>query len=214
MGITVTGAVDVFSLKPLTAEELTAGEKANADFRDTLNSKQLLTELQKGGYVIYFRHASTEKDYADQVSATMGNCSTQRTLSEKGWQEARMIGKAFNYYSIPVGEVISSQYCRAWQTADLAFGRYVKNSALNFPKAEDYTDEQLAMMKTQLMPMLTKLPPQGMNTVIVGHDDLFEATTGIYPDPQGMAYVVQPDGAGGFRLVANMLPSDWIDLNR
>ena len=192
----------------------TPGEQANADFKDKMSGKQLLDALKNGGYVIYIRHATTEKDYADQVSAVMGNCSTQRTLSEYGWKQSKMIGKAFKDYSIPVGNVISSQYCRAWQTADLAFGRYVKNGDLNFPKAEDYTEEQITDMKARLNPMLTAMPAQGMNTVIVGHDDLFEAATGIYPAPQGLAYVVKPDGNGGFELVANMLPEDWIELGK
>lgn len=193
-------------------EPMSEGEKANANFQDKLQGKDLLNALKQGGYVIYFRHAQTEKDYADQVSAVMGDCSTQRMLSEVGWKQSKAIGEAFKQHSIPVGKVISSQYCRAWQTADLAFGKYEKNADLNFPKAEDYTPEQEAQMKAQLTPMLTALPPQGTNIVIVGHDDLFEAATGIYPDPQGMAYVLKPDGQGGFQLIANVLPEEWQKL--
>jgi phosphohistidine phosphatase SixA len=194
------------------AEEMSDGEKANAQFQDKITATELVNALRQGGYIIYFRHAQTEKDYADQINAVMGDCSSQRMLSEVGWQQSKQIGEAFRKHQIPVGEVISSQYCRAWQTADLAFGKYVKNGALNFPKAEDYTDEQVAQMKAQLMPLLTAVPAQGTNTVIVGHDDLFEAATGIYPAPQGMAYVVKPDGKGGFELVANMLPDQWMKL--
>ncbi|BAQ66436.1 hypothetical protein GM3709_3201 [Geminocystis sp. NIES-3709] len=197
-----------------SGEKYSEGEQANADFKDKVTRIELLNNLRQGGYIIYLRHAQTEKDYADQINAVMGDCSSQRMLSEVGWNQSKMIGQAFSKYQIPVGEVISSQYCRAWQTADLAFGKYVKNSALNFPKAEDYTDEQVAQMKAQLMPLLTKTPPQGTNTIIVGHDDLFEAATGIYPAPQGMAYVVKPDGKGGFELVANMLPEEWDKLSQ
>lgn len=189
--------------------ELSPGERANADFKDKITGAALLNELRAGGLVIYIRHARTEKDYADQINAVMGDCSTQRMLSEAGWQQSRAIGEAFRRYSIPVGEVISSEYCRAWQTADLAFGKYAKNAALNFPKAEDYTPEQEARMKAQLTPLLVAVPARGTNTVIVGHDDLFEAATGIYPAPQGMAYVVRPDGRGGFELVANLLAEEW-----
>ncbi|MDJ0798626.1 MAG: histidine phosphatase family protein [Calothrix sp. MO_167.B12] len=119
-------------------KEMTKGELANANFKDKLSGKTLLQALKQGGHVIYIRHAQTEKDYADQVKADVNNCSTQRVLSEAGWKQAKAIGKAFRKYSIPVGKVISSQYCRAWKTADLAFGRYEKNGDLNFPKAEDY----------------------------------------------------------------------------
>ncbi|KST61884.1 hypothetical protein BC008_07415 [Mastigocoleus testarum BC008] len=194
-------------------KDMTKGEQANANFKDKLTGKELLNALKKGGYVIYIRHTQTEKDYADQVKAVMGNCSTQRVLSEVGWKQAKSIGEAFRKYDIPVNKVISSQYCRAWQTADLAFGRYEKNGDLNFPKAEDYTPEQVAQMKARLAPMLTAVPQQGKNTAIVGHDDLFEAATGIYPDPQGMAYIIKPDGKGSFELIANMLPKEWKNLD-
>ena len=193
-------------------EELSEGEQANADFQDKLSGTELLNALQQGGYVIYFRHAQTEKDYADQVTADVNNCATQRVLSEAGWQQARTIGEAFEEKSIPVGEVISSEYCRAWATADLAFGKYEKNSALNFLPFEDYTEEQVAQMRDNVMPLLTAVPESGMNTVIVGHDDIFEAATEIYPDPQGMAYILKPDGNGSFELIANMLPEEWSQL--
>jgi phosphohistidine phosphatase SixA len=194
-------------------EGMTPGEQANADFQDKMDSEELLSELQQGGYVIYFRHAQTEKDYADQVKANVDDCSTQRTLSEEGWQQAIDIGDAFFDADIPIGEVISSEYCRAWQTASLAFGQYEKNSALNFLPFEDYTPAQMEQMKANITPLLTAMPESDTNTIIVGHDDLFEAATGIYPDPQGMAYVVKPDGNGGFEVMANMLPEEWAELS-
>ncbi|ELR98260.1 histidine phosphatase family protein [Gloeocapsa sp. PCC 73106] len=193
-------------------EALSPGEQANADFQDKLSGAELLAALQGGGHIIYFRHAQTEKDYADQVTADVNDCSTQRALSEVGWQQARTIGAAFTKHSIPVDRVISSQYCRAWQTADLAFGKFEKDPALNFLPFEDYTDVQVQQMKDSVMPLLTAVPTQGTNTVIVGHDDIFEAATGIYPAPQGMAYILKPDGQGGFEIIANMLPEDWSNL--
>ena len=78
-------------------------------FEDKLSGTRLLATLQAGGNVIFLRHAATEKDFADQVSAVMGDCSTQRTLSEAGWRQARAIGKAFAELQIPVGEVYSSE---------------------------------------------------------------------------------------------------------
>nr|WP_299402325.1 hypothetical protein [Acaryochloris sp. IP29b_bin.148] len=75
-----------------------------------------------------------------------------------------------------------------------------------------YTDEQVEEMKANVTPLLTAAPEDGKNTVIVGHDDIFEAATGIYPDPQGIAYVLTPDGSGGFTLQANVLPDEWAKL--
>ncbi|NDJ19497.1 histidine phosphatase family protein [Myxacorys almedinensis] len=200
--------------KSSESEAPSAGEKANAEFQDKLSGQELLSALQKGGHVIYFRHAQTEKDYADQADPKMNlnDCETQRKLSDVGIKQAKDIGAAFTAKKIPVGEVITSQYCRSWETADLAFGRHTKDPKLNFLPFEDYTDEQVKEMKANVMPLLTAAPQNGQNTVIVGHDDIFEAATGIYPDPQGMAYVLTPDGKGGFTLQANMLPEEWSKL--
>ena len=192
--------------------ELSPGEQANADFQDKMSGAELLSELQNGGYVIYFRHAQTEKDYADQVTADVNNCSTQRVLSETGLQQSLAIGEGFATSEIPIGTVTTSEYCRAWTTAGLAFGEYEKDPALNFLPFEDYTDAQVEEMKANVTPLLTAVPEDGTNNIIVGHDDIFESATGIYPAPQGIAYVVKPDGNGGFELIANMLPEEWGQL--
>ena len=194
---------------------MSEGERRNAEFLDQLSSDQLLNELKRGGYVIYFRHATTQRDYADQAdpSLDLNDCSTQRKLSIDGIKEAQTIGLAFAKKEIPVGTVITSQYCRAWKTANLAFGRVdKKDDRLNFLPFENYTDQQVMLMKTRVMPLLSDSPANDFNTVIVGHDDLFEAATGIYPEPQGIAYVLKPDGKGSFTLVSNMLPKEWNEL--
>ncbi|MEM7588148.1 MAG: histidine phosphatase family protein [Acidobacteriota bacterium] len=200
---------------PAEAPEMTPGEQANADFVDKLAGAELLAALKQGGHVIYFRHAQTEKDYADQADPNMSldDCESQRKLSEAGIEDAKAIGAAFSSKEIPVGKVIASEYCRAWQTAELAFGRYdEKNPKLNFLPFEEYTPEQVEEMKANVTPLLVEVPAEGANTVIVGHDDLFEAATGIYPEPQGIGYVMTPDGQGGFELVANLLPAEWAEL--
>lgn len=179
---------------------------------EQLDSKELIQQLQKGGYVIYFRHAQTEKDYADQVTADPNNGSTQRVLSEAGWKQAKGIGRAFRKLNIPVGDVISSQYFRAWQTADLAFGKYKKTAILNFEPAENYTDEQMTAMHDRVMPLVTTVPENGMNTILVGHDDPFEAVSGIYPEPQGVAYILKPKGKHGFTILARLTSDDWAAL--
>jgi len=169
----------------------------------------LIKKMQKGGLVLYFRHASTEKDYADQVKADVNDGSTQRVLSEKGWHEAVHIGNAVRFYNIPVGKVFSSEYFRTWQTAWLAFGQYEKKEDLNFLPFAEFTKEQMEMMKKRVVPYLSTKPAKGKNTVIVAHDDPFEAATGIYPDPQGICYVLEPKGKGNFKILGFVEASAW-----
>jgi phosphohistidine phosphatase SixA len=173
---------------------------------DAMEAETLVGALREGGHVIFIRHAATETDYADQVDAVMGDCSTQRTLSETGWTAAKRIGAAIASLGIPVGEVLGSEYCRAWQTADLVFGRYDKTPALNFEPAEDYTDAQFAAIRERMLPLMTAAP--GTNRVLVGHDDPFEAATGIYPEPIGVANVVRP-GSDGPEVLGRIEPGAW-----
>ncbi|GEM_PF-454694 len=179
-----------------------------------MSPESLVSALQEGGHVVFIRHASTEADYADQVTATMGDCSTQRTLSKGGWAEARALGQAFDRLEIPVGDVVSSEYCRAWQTADLAFGHHETSPALNFESSEDYSDAEISTMREQITPYLSGIPAQGLNTVLVGHDDPFEAATGIYPEPMGIAFILLPKGDGAFDVLGSIPVDAWPqDLN-
>lgn len=196
-------AVVLLSANGLRAAEYPRPAAANLPFAD------LIAELRRGGLVIYIRHASTERDYADQVSADVNNGATQRVLSEAGWHEAAHIGNAFRFYNIPVGAVYSSEYFRAWQTAWLAFGRYDKQAGLNFLPFEDYTEAQAQEMRRRVLPLVSARPPAGLNTVIVGHDDPFEAVAGIYPEPMGVAYVLRPLGRAGIEVLGAIKPDGW-----
>lgn len=182
---------------------------ASVSAEDQYTTGELIEMLQKGGLVVYIRHASTESDYADQVTADPNDGSTQRVLSEKGWNEAIHIGNAFKLYNIPVGNVVTSQYFRAWQTAYLAFGKYKKKARLNFLPYEDYTPEQVERMKRRTMPFVSRQVRPGVNRIIVAHDDPFEAVSGIYPEPQGVAYVLKPKAGAGFEVLGHIPPDEW-----
>ena len=183
-------------------------------FTNKMTKASLLVSLRQGGHIIYLRHAQTEKDYADQADPKLdlNNCATQRALNAKGIEQAKSIGAGIRAAKIPVGTVLASDYCRAWKTANLAFGTYKKNSALNFVKSEEYNAAQRLEMKTAVMPLLTTAPTPGTNTVIVGHDDVFDAASGFYPKPQGAAYILKPDGKGKFTIVYNMPPEGWATI--
>ena len=192
-------------------KKLSEAEFNNSSFENKLNDKKLLKQLQKGGHVIYLRHTTTETDYADQADPDLDldDPSTQRMLSDQGIKEAEDIGAGFKANDILVGKVFSSEYQRAKDTADLAFGKYKVNKDLNFLPFEDYTDEQLDTYHDRIAPMLSKKTGNAKkNTVIVGHDDPFEGTTNLYPDPQGTAYVIKPNG-DSYDILAKLEPNDW-----
>ena len=198
-----------------------SGEQNNKEFVNKLDDEALASALRDGGHVIYIRHAKTNKDWGDQVSPELdlSDCSTQRRLSDEGKADAKQIGEGIKAAGIPVGDVISSDYCRAYNTADLAFGTYTKNSNLNFLPCVECTPKDYEEYAARVSPLLSAKPEAGKNTFLVGHDDPFQGVTmpvipenGIYPAPMGVAYVAKPLGDGKFDLVAKILPNQWQTL--
>ena len=87
--------------------------------------------LAKPGAIVLFRHA-TAPGTGDPAGFVLGDCATQRNLDEKGRAEARAIGEGFERRGIAVGRVLTSQWCRARETAELAFpGRPEEEPAFN-----------------------------------------------------------------------------------
>jgi hypothetical protein len=177
--------------------------------QERLPPGKAIDALKAGGYVIYFRHFETGADFPDQHLVRLDDCATQRQLNERGVRQAVRVRNAVQAMKIPVGEVLASPFCRAWQSADLSFGRHVKIDGLKLPPSKDYTDADKAAMRAALLPLLAKVPASGANTVIMAHDDNMPAAGGPEIKTQGEAVIVKPDGKGGFAVVAQIKPGRW-----
>jgi phosphohistidine phosphatase SixA len=77
--------------------------------------------LEQPGAIVLFRHA-TAPGVGDPAEFKLSDCATQRNLTEAGRDEARRLGQEFRMRRITVGAVLTSQWCRARDTAKLAFG--------------------------------------------------------------------------------------------
>ncbi|MDR9405413.1 MAG: histidine phosphatase family protein [Halothece sp. Uz-M2-17] len=117
------------SVFPQTDETLTTRE--NRDPEETLWSKLQEAETH---YFVLMRHALAPGT-GDPPNFELGDCSTQRNLSEEGRMQARRTGEAFKDRNIEVDQVLSSrrlrrnqvpapattvgQWCRCLETAKL-----------------------------------------------------------------------------------------------
>src|SRR5215813_7810323 len=72
--------------------------------------------LRGGGYVIFLRHVLADQGI-DGSPTVLGDCATQRNIGEQGLRDARAIGQGLRDRAISVGDVLSSEYCRALETA-------------------------------------------------------------------------------------------------
>lgn len=76
--------------------------------------------LRKGGVVAAFRHALAPGTF-DPPGFRLGDCSTQRNLSEEGREQARRTGAWFKERQLQPARVLASPWCRCIDTATLAF---------------------------------------------------------------------------------------------
>jgi len=165
---------------------------------------ELLSELRKGGYVIYLRHTSTNFSRDDVKSRNDDDCDNQRPLTDEGREEARQIGAAFRELKIPVGKILASPRCRTMETALLAFGPPEKSPEARAGPASLASDDRYAPLRALLS---TPVKP-GANTVIASHGNPFYATAGAPYLAEGEAAIVRPLGKD-FEIIARVRHDAW-----
>jgi virginiamycin B lyase len=170
----------------------------------------LAAALREGGYVIYFRHAATDPVPDDADPVVLSDCGTQRNLSATGRRQSERIGRAIGMAGIPIGRVLASPFCRALDTARLAFGRARIAQVLeNLETAPDESERERRV--AGLRRLLSTAPQPGTNTVLVAHGFNISAAADVTLS-EGDAAVFRPRGEQGFRLVARVEPNEWRDV--
>ena len=114
------------------------------------DSKQtLINELQKGGKLIFIRHAYAPGG-GDPDNFDINDCTTQRNLSDSGRVQSQKIGNFFKKNKISIGKVYSSEWCRCKETALIAFNDFENKSFLNSffsPKFAQNKEPQIKKLK-------------------------------------------------------------------
>ena len=138
---------------------------------------ELLRAFRQSGGALLIRHAATEAGLGDPAGFTLGECRTQRNLSDAGRQASRVFGAWLQSQNFKPDAVLSSQWCRCQDTARLAFGQFEDWPALNstFAGQGDPGAQQKA-----LLARLRGLPP-GRTEVWVTHQVIMTGLTGAYP---------------------------------
>ena len=138
---------------------------------------ELLRLWRQSGGALLIRHAATESGLGDPAGFTLGQCRTQRNLSDAGRQASQALGAWLKAQNFKPDAVLSSQWCRCQDTARLAFGQFEDWPALNstFAGQGDSAAQQKAL--------LSRLRgwPQGRTEVWVTHQVNMTGLTGAYP---------------------------------
>src|SRR6266850_4914808 len=186
-----------------------AGSQAAEPQRSSLPSRelapaQLLAELLKGGYILYFRHAATDLSQNDEKMKSYEDCANQRNLIDRGRSDARAAAAAIRYLGIPVERVLASPFCRTVETAQLLFGRAEKMQEVRGGPSAPADAERYAALRR----ILTTPVPAGANLAVVSHGNPFYSVAGPPYLAEGEAAVIRPLGAD-FQIVARIPVDRW-----
>ena len=148
--------------------------------------------LQEPGTVAVMRHALAPGG-GDPANFELGDCSTQRNLNDAGRDQARRIGQAFRDNGIEVDRVLTSQWCRCRDTAELLdLGPVEDFPALNsFFEDRSTRDQQTTAVRDFL-----SQAPEGEKLVLVPHQVNITALTDVFPSSGEVVVIeVADDGA-------------------
>ncbi len=159
----------------------------------------LWQSLRSGGTVVLLRHALAPGT-GDPADFVLGNCSTQRNLSDEGRAQAKRIGALLKANGVDRALVHSSQWCRCLETAALlGLGRVEELPALNsFFGRYEHEKAQIRAMRTWIARQTLDAP-----VVLVTHQVNITGLTGIYP-ASGEMVVVRPDRDGSLTTLGTI----------
>jgi phosphohistidine phosphatase SixA len=75
--------------------------------------------MQKPGHIVLLRHSNAPGSVPESNDMDFKNCAIQRNLDADGKAQAARIGDEFRKHKITKVRLVSSQYCRALDTAKL-----------------------------------------------------------------------------------------------
>jgi phosphohistidine phosphatase SixA len=183
------------------------------------DSRELVSALKQGGYVVVFRHGATDDSQKDIYPLNFDDLKAQRQLSEKGRDMARQIGTAIKKLGIPVGEVYTSRLNRAVETGKLLSGKEVKpvdavtDSGAGSASAMANPSGGNAKAGFALRELVNAAPKANTNTFIVTHKtNIADAFGKEASDVQeGEAFVYRSDGSAPATFVTRVKAAFWVD---
>ncbi len=163
-------------------------------------SEEAAWALLREGGIVLFRHANAPGT-GDPAGFRLGDCATQRNLDAAGREQSRRIGEAFRARDIVVGEVLTSQWCRARETAALAFPGRGRGE----PAFDSFFDERAqGTSRTASAKALIQAWRGPGALVVVSHQVNITALTGVVP-ASGEGVVVRAHG-DGLRVLGRIRP--------
>ena len=172
------------SIQPSYANELLIWDKLNAS--------------SAKGYVLLLRH-SLAPGVGDPENFKLGDCSTQRNLSQEGRDDASEIGAWIKRQKVKIYRVESSRWCRARQSAELLdIGKVKLNKNLDSLFRESNLESHPKTLKTKQQ-IISHRNNSGL-LVLVGHYVNIAALVGVGVD-SGEGVIVKANKNGVIKVL-------------
>ena len=172
------------SIQPSYANELLIWDKLNAS--------------SAKGYVLLLRH-SLAPGVGDPENFKLGDCSTQRNLSQEGRDDASEIGAWIKRQKVKIYRVESSRWCRARQSAELLdIGKVKLNKNLDSLFRESNLESHPKTLKTKRQ-IISHRNKSGL-LVLVGHYVNIAALVGVGVD-SGEGVIVKANKNGVIKVL-------------
>ena len=202
----VTLAILVGAVVPASAQTAQSSQPTGS-IGDT---KKLAEALRAGGHVILVRHGATFSNQADTDPFNLADVTKQRNFNDKGKELAKAFGQASRAAGLPVGEVYTSQFNRAYETAVLAGFTDIEMTVDLSEGGLVVTPDENNRRAKALRDMLAKVPDKGKNDILITHKpNIIDALGKDWFDvKEGEAAIFKPEGAT-YRLLARVQMEDW-----
>ena len=163
-----------------------------------------MSALKAGGHVLMVRHGLTTPGSGDPLGFKLEDCKTQRNLIEEGREESRKFGRLLRAQKIEIGRVLTSEWCRCVETAELIdAGKVERFGALNnlFGRPQNRAMQEEVLRKT-----IADWKGPG-NLLLVTHGANMGALIQINPaTAHGVVLKPSPEISEGLRVVGRMSP--------
>lgn len=156
--------------------------------------------LRAGGTVALLRHARAPGT-GDPSTFRLEDCMSQRNLSPEGRRQAQELGERFRMQGVLVERVLSSRWCRALDTARLAFGDRTRS----FPPLDSFFAERGSneAQTREVRRVVEDWKGPGV-LALVTHQVNITALTNIFP-AEGEVLVLRPTSTG-FEVAGRIIP--------
>jgi phosphohistidine phosphatase SixA len=194
---------------PNSANSLTGAQTAS----------RALDALRNGGYVLILRHGASNPDQADTEPLNLANCKPQRTLTDAGRLAATNVGTIFASENVPIGQIYTSRYCRAIETAE-RIAEHTKTKSI--VKTDDFseggqvvTPNENSRRAKAMRLAVAHAPAAGTNTLIVSHkpnvSDAFGQDYFAFGEAEMVIFKPSANLPDGYQMIARVKLKDWSD---